>query len=36
MQPVSGKWLGKHVPAATVTHATGKRGVVNAVRAEEL
>jgi hypothetical protein len=26
----------KHVPAATVTYATGKRGVAYAVRAEEL
>jgi hypothetical protein len=28
--------LGKQFPAATVTHATGKKGVAYAVRAEEL
>jgi hypothetical protein len=33
---VSGQRLGKHVPAATVTRAKGERGVVNAIRAEEL
>jgi hypothetical protein len=36
IRPLSGQWLGKHVPAATVAHARGKRGVVYAVGTEEL
>jgi hypothetical protein len=33
---VSGQQLGKDVPEATVTHATGKRYAVYAIRAEDL
>jgi hypothetical protein len=36
IRPVSGQRLSKHVPVATVTHAAERRGVVYAVRAEEL
>jgi hypothetical protein len=36
IKPVSGQRLGKHVAAATVMHAMGKRGVVYEVRAEVL
>jgi hypothetical protein len=37
IRPVSGQRLGRHVPAATVTHAKGeKRGVAYAVRSKEL
>jgi hypothetical protein len=35
IRPISGQRLGKHVPATTVTYATGKQGVVYAVRGEE-
>jgi hypothetical protein len=36
IRPVSGQRHGKHISVATITHATGKRDVVYAVRAEEL
>jgi hypothetical protein len=34
IRPISGKRLGKHVPATKITHARGKRYVVYAVRAD--
>jgi hypothetical protein len=36
IRPVSGQQLSKHVPAATVMHATGKWSVVYVVHAEGL
>jgi hypothetical protein len=36
VRPVSRQWLSKHIPVATVTHATREKGVVYVVCTEKL